>query len=62
MSRLKKIKPKQRSIHRLPIMYMVSVFLLFLYTFFIELSALIDKIRSMRAIADIFCIRGWGIN
>lgn len=51
---LKKIKPKQRSIHRLPIMYMVSVFLLFLYTFFIELSALIDKIKSMRTIADIF--------
>lgn len=39
---------------------MVSVFLLFLYTFFIELSALIDKIKSMRTIADIFCIRGWG--
>ena len=33
---------------------MVSVFLLFLYTFFIELSALIDKIDSMRTIADIF--------
>ena len=33
---------------------MVSVFLLFLYTFFIELSALIDKIKSMRTIADIF--------
>ena len=45
---------KQRSIHRLPIMYMVSVFLLFLYTFFIELSMLIDKIDSMRTIADIF--------
>ena len=41
---------------------MVSVFLLFLYIFFIELSALIDKIDSMRTIADIFCIRGWGIN
>lgn len=27
-------------------MYMVSVFLLFLYTFFIELSALIDKIKK----------------
>ena len=35
-------------------MYMVSVFLLFLYTFFIELSELIDKIKSMRTIADIF--------
>ena len=35
-------------------MYMVSVFLLFLYTFFIELSTLIDKIKSMRTIADIF--------
>ena len=33
---------------------MVSVFLLFLYIFFIELSALIDKIDSMRTIADIF--------
>ena len=31
-----------------------TVFLLFLYTFFIELSALIDKIDSMRTIADIF--------
>ena len=35
-------------------MYMVSVFLLFLYIFFIELSALIDKIDNMRTIADIF--------
>ena len=35
-------------------MYMVSVFLLFLYIFFIELSSLIDKINSMRTIADIF--------
>ena len=35
-------------------MYMVSVFLLFLYIFFIELSSLIDKINSMRTISDIF--------
>lgn len=35
-------------------MYMVSVFLLFLYIFFIELSSLIDIINSMRTIADIF--------
>lgn len=33
---------------------MVSVFLLFLYIFFIELSTLVDKIDSMRTIADIF--------
>ena len=33
---------------------MVSVFLVFLYIFFIELSTLVDKIDSMRTIADIF--------
>ena len=35
---------------------MVSVFLLFLYIFFIELSALIDKIDSMRTNAKISAI------
>ena len=43
-------------------MYMVSVFLLFLYIFFIELSSLIDKINSMRTIADIFLHSCRGIN
>jgi len=42
-------------------MYMVSVFLLFLYTFFIELSTLIDKINSMRTIADIF-LHSWMVD